>query len=378
MSAGASRVRGGSVQGYSVTGVGLASSLGDAIQACAAARAGLVRTKPLPFAAGMDGLEPAFVNGHPCWEVEGFGGFGRLGYLAALALGDLFSRWSPNQVSPARTLLLLHQPLASERPSLDEHLGFLWQQGREQTEGAALLRCLKPLLPTFLLEASVQFLQAGHAGGLLAIETAVEALQAGRADACIVCCVDSYLDLSTLEWLNATGRLKSVAQPVGFMPGEGAGAFVIESAMAARRRGVEGLAALEAVGTAREPFGYSDDDFSPRGEALSAVLLQAGCRRDSQVREAGLILGDLNGQNRRAMDWGYALSRCVAVNDAFGDMRLWPLPMSFGDVGSATGAFLICNAVRAFTRGYSRGEQLLLFSCSDDGLRASVALSAAR
>ncbi|WP_158625172.1 beta-ketoacyl synthase N-terminal-like domain-containing protein [Corallococcus terminator] len=378
MSAGASRVRGGSLQGYSVTGIGLASSLGDAIQACAAARAGIVRTKPLPFAAGMDGLEPALVNGHSCWEVDGFGSFGRLSCLAAIALEDLFSRWSPKQVAPSRTVLLLNQPLAIERPSLDEHLGFLWEQGQEETEGEALLRCLKPLLPMFLLDAPVQFLQAGHAGGLLAIETAVEILQAGRADACIVCCVDSYLDLSTLEWLNATGRLKSVSQPVGFMPGEGAGAFVIESEVAARRRGAGSLATLDALGVGREPHGYFDEDFSPRGEALSAALLQAGCIRDSQVRDVGLILSDLNGQTRRAMDWGYALSRCVGVSGVFGGMRLWPLPVNFGDVGSATGAFLVCNAVRAFTRGYSLGKQVLLFACSEDGQRAAVALSAPR
>ncbi len=368
------RERGIPLQGFTVTGIGMASSLGDAITACAAARAGIVRPRPLHFTSGMDGTEPAYVTGHPCQPVDGFGGFGRLSYLAALALRDLFTRWSPKQLEPSRTVLVFNLPSAGERPVLDEYLGYLWAQGREAEEGEVLLRCLRPLVDTFLRGAPVHFLQSGHAGGLLAIEAAVQLLQTGRADACIICCVDSYLDLRTLEWLSATKRLKSAVNPVGLIPGEGAGAFVIEMAQAARRRGGEILADLETLGMAEEQWGYSDEAVVPRGEALSAALLQVVRADRAQALDAGMLLADLNGQTRRAMDWGHALIRCVDVEPTFRELEVWPLAASFGDVGSATSSFLVCYAVRAFVRQYSRGRELLLFSCSDTGQRAALAL----
>ena len=324
----------------------------------------------------MDGLEPAYVLGHPCREVEGFESFGRLSYLAALALRDLFSQWSPKHLTPARTALFINLPAASERPSLDDYLGYQWEQGRDEEEGEVLLRGLRPLVDPFLRDVPVWFLQEGHAGGLLAVEAAAGLLQSDRADACIICCADSYLDLGTLEMLSATRRLKSATHPVGLMPGEGAGAFVLELARTAGRRDAGSLAGLESLGTAEEPFGYFDDEVVPRGEALAAALLQSVHTGRTQGREVALLLGDLNGQTRRAMDWGHALVRCSDAAPAFETGQVWLSAASFGDVGSATGAFLVCNAVRAFARRYSRGRELLLFSCSDEGQRAALLLGA--
>jgi 3-oxoacyl-[acyl-carrier-protein] synthase-1 len=246
----------------------------------------------------------------------------------------------------------------------------------EKEEGEVLLQRLRPLLDTFLRDVPVHFLQEGHAGGLLAIEAAIRLLQDGRAETCIICCVDSHLDLRTLEWLSATRRLKSADNPVGLIPGEGASAFVIEMARTARRHGGELLASLEALGVAEEPLGYFEEGFVPRGEALSAALLQAVRTDRAQALDAGILLADLNGQTQRAMDWGHALVRCVGAEPSFQRMDVWLLAASFGDVGSATGAFLVCYAVRAFARRYSRGREILLFSCSDPGQRAALTLRA--
>ena len=63
----------------------------------------------------------------------------------------------------------------------------------------------------------------GHAGGLVAMLRARDALAAGQAQLCLVGGVDSYLDPETLEWLDDNEQLHSESNIYGFCPGEGAG-----------------------------------------------------------------------------------------------------------------------------------------------------------
>ncbi|MFY0570805.1 hypothetical protein ACN28E_44205 [Archangium lansingense] len=335
-----------------------------------------MRAHPLSLVVGMDGTGPGHVLGHPCALVEGFEGFGRLIQLTVLALRDLLSNWSAPLVAPGRIALLLNLPSSVERPLLDEHLAGLFEEGLEADEAGVLSQAVLSLVEPVLRQATVHSLQEGHTGAMIGLQWAAELLEAGRADACIICGVDSHLDLPTLEWLNAMGQLKTVDNPMGMMPGEGAGAFVVERERSATQRGAGILTRPGALALSEEPSGYMDQGFNPTGHALAMALQEVIRLHPPDERELRTVITDLNGRPRRAMDFGHALVRCSHAFHGLSGLKLWTPAASFGDVGGATAAFLICMAVRAFARGYSGGRELLLFSCSEQGQRAALVLDA--
>lgn len=356
-----------------ITGIGMASSLGDAVTACAAARAGLVRPRPLPLSAGMDGEQPAVLSGHPCAEVQGFEGFARLCYLTRLALEDLLTRWSPGDVPPSRIAVLINLPESDERPLLLEHLIRVGDTTPGALEADVFLGMLGPLMPPALRGASLQVVHGGHAGGAEALQRAEALLGSRQAELCVVGGVDSYLDVPTLEWLEATGRLKTPDRPTGLMPGEGAAFVTIERATGLRERRVAPLALLGPISLMEDP---DEDGSVAPGEVLARTLCNVLERNPERDQEAQVLIHDLNGQDVRAMEWGYALLRGSHSFPRIGQLTRWLPALSFGDVGCATVPFQVCLAVRALERGYALGRQLLLASSSEEGGRSALIVTA--
>ncbi|MBZ4422600.1 hypothetical protein [Myxococcus sp. RHSTA-1-4] len=357
-----------------ITGIGMATSLGDAVTACAAARAGLVRPRPLPLFAGMDGEEPAAVAGHPCADVMGFEGFARLCYLTRLALEDLLTRWTPGDVPPSRIALLINLPTSDERPLLLEHLVRVGNRTPGAREADVFLGMLRPLMPRALQGASLHVLHDGPAGGASALRQADALLGSRQAERCVVGGVDSYLDIPTLEWLEATRRLKTPERPTGLMPGEGAAFLAIERASAPRERREIPLALLGPL-TLLEEDASADESQAP-GEVLARTLcdvLERNPERDEEVR---VLIHDLNGQDRRSLEWGHALLRGSQSFPRVRQLTRWLPAVSFGDVGCATVPFQACIAVRALARGYALGRQLLLCCSEDAGTRAALIITA--
>jgi 3-oxoacyl-[acyl-carrier-protein] synthase-1 len=323
----------------------------------------------------MDEEQVVVATGHPCPWVQGFEGLGRLLYLAWWALEDLFSGWTSGPVSPTRIALLVNLPTAEERPLLQNHLLLAADSGLRSVEDL-FVRGLAPLLSRGLEKAPLQALHEGHAGVLVGLEHAARLLRTRRADICLVGGVDSYLDDPTLEWLAATGRLKTPLWPTGLMPGEGAAFLAVERRSDAQARGAPPMARLGPLSLAQEDGDYGEVDFRPQGRQLAAVLLDVLRRNSNQAREIQLLLADLNGQEVRATDWGTALVRCSPSFKEFGHMTRWLPASSFGDVGGATAAFQACVAVRAFARGHALGSEILLSSCSEQGLRGALIFKA--
>ncbi|MFY0564526.1 hypothetical protein ACN28E_11795 [Archangium lansingense] len=227
-----------------------------------------------------------------------------------------------------------------------------------------------------LERADLQIIQAGHTGVLVGLQRAAALLEGGKADVCLVGGVDSYLDVPTLEWLDATRRLKTPQRPVGLMPGEGAAFLAVEKGRTAQARGMNVLARFGPLSLKAEPGGYGEEDFRPLGVELASALVDAVQRNPTKAREINVLLVDLNGQEARALDWGHALVRCSSSFENLGGMRQWIPAINFGDVGGATAAFLACIALRAFARGYASGREILLSCCSEQGLRGALILNA--
>jgi 3-oxoacyl-[acyl-carrier-protein] synthase-1 len=356
-----------------ITGIGMMSSLGDGVTACAAARAGITRPAELSMAvASRDDENPQPVTGHPCPAVEGFEGIARLVYLARLALDEL-EEGSPLLREAARPIpLLLELPHGDERPVLEAQLE---QQGGGQRWQDVFRERLKGLSAKSSWLSEVRIAHRGHAGVIWALNEARGLLAEGKSESCIVGGADSYLDALTLEWLAANDMLKQPNRSVGLHPGEGAAVFLVERADVARRRGCSPLARIGPISLRQEAYRLSTPGVGLQGGALCDAMCEAYASAPLP-KEIKVVINDLNGQDVRAREWGTALVRGVARIPALGALRSLIPAASFGDVGAATGAFAVCMATRAFARGYAMGSAMLLCNASEQGERGALVLGA--
>jgi 3-oxoacyl-[acyl-carrier-protein] synthase-1 len=118
-----------------------------------------------------------------------------------------------------------------------------------------------------------------------------------------------------------------------------------------------------------EPPG-EQDDVTPFVTAVARQLSDAvvGVLADAAAPApfTGDILLDLNGEEWRSRAWAAAQLRLQSHVDW--DRCDLVLPCaSFGEIGAASGPVAVALAVRAFTRGYARGEQTMVLSVSEDG-----------
>jgi hypothetical protein len=239
-----------------VTGLGLACSLHDVVTACAAARAGIVRARELPYFGVFDedAVEFVPVTGHECRPLTGgFQGNARLLRLGVAALKDLFAYagLKPGGFSRTALFLNLRSPFLSwagqssaKDPQSDERP----ERGSRHPLMDALCR-----LGGLPIAEELRFVLHGdHHGVATALNEASALLRRSAVERCIIGGIDSFLERETLELLNRLRLLKTAENPVGFMPGEAAAFFILERADVARQRGARIEAELVATSLVTE------------------------------------------------------------------------------------------------------------------------------
>jgi 3-oxoacyl-(acyl-carrier-protein) synthase len=220
-------------------------------------------------------------------------------------------------------------------------------------------------------QGPVHVLSRGHAGGLMALQAAAQALSHDEVEIALVIGVDSYHDLVTIQSLDMRRRLMAARNPGGFPPGEAAGACLLVRGETAARRGIPVLARIRSAATAVEPHPLRSDD-PCLGEALTAVVASAasGLQRPQELITATYC--DLNGERYRSEEFLYTLLRTgaafVKAHDYVSPADCW------GDVGAASGPLFAVLAVASGLGGYAKGAYPLLWAGSDSGYRAAVLL----
>ncbi|MCC6418739.1 MAG: hypothetical protein IT429_10930 [Gemmataceae bacterium] len=386
-----------------ITGLGMATALGcEAPNACAAARAGLVRLRELTIlnfqADAIWGGGP--VKGHTVpLGAEGSVGVAKALALGRLALADLTARLPLGPAELARTAL--HLNLADQFLT-DAHAAAVRAEARqliaamgsdaggepvEADENAPLpstrwaVQCedfIPRLLQRCQLEgppanSSVTF--GGHTGVILTIQKAVDDLRRLPLDRCLVGGIDCCVEPAFLTAAVAAGLLKTDENPAGFLPGEAAAFFLLEKLDSARTRGAKVLAVLGPSASGREKCDRLSDTL-PKGIALAGVVREVLTAQARTGQRVGLVVGDLNGDAARGMDWGYALPR-QEREFRLGDLPLWLPAQSFGEMGAAAGPLAVCLAARALERGYAPAPAVLIWLASDNGSRAALSVAAA-
>jgi 3-oxoacyl-[acyl-carrier-protein] synthase-1 len=342
-----------------ITSLGMISPLGlNMVQSCASIRAGI---------SGLGEWDGYFCQpeipevGDPehliCAQVApADGDFDRIPGLMTAVLRELLQDANLSRASLEETALFLSLPPAD-------------RAGAEPDQERTLPRELRERTGFRMFEES-RIHDSGHAGVFLAVRDATAMIRQGIKRRCIIAGVDSFLRYDALEELDNNGRIKSARNQDAFVPGEGGGAFLIETCASARARGAEIRALIDGIAVETET-NTIDSDQPSNGEALSAAITEVGSSGD-EAETFEWVMCDLNGESYRAREWGCSLVRLMSF---LGGLRhLWHPADCIGDVGAATGAVLIVLAARAFHRGYAPSERALLWTSSDNGDRAVLTL----
>ena len=218
-----------------------------------------------------------------------------------------------------------------------------------------------------------QLIGQGHAGFFLALRRGIELLAKQQHDLVVVGGIDSYLDLPTVDWLDADDRISRKGIRNGFIPGEGAAMLAVASRSACRWLGAP-LALVRDVACAQEKRSPVSD-VGLLGEALTQAVLGATGQLRLPQELISDVFGDINGERARTEDWGLALMRTA---DRFRDGTGYVThTAACGDVGAASGALSCVLAVQAWRRAYANGSRALAWGGSWSGLRGVAVLERA-
>ncbi len=375
------------------TAKGMVSSLGDVRNGCAAARAGLSRPVELSLAVTLaDEIMPVSLTGYPCHQVQGFQEYGRLSFLAYLAVADLVTQFPQSAVGESS--IIVNIPASCERTSLDRQCANTGKSGRQLFSD-----CFGNLLaanPLNLSGRSIYIIEEGEAGIAKSLVSAQQILTQGKSRSCLVISVDSYLDEVTLEDFVLSGRIRTPDVSQGFLPGEGAVALLLETS----KSQAEPLAYVSSIVHDVENYKFplpfelfveeeslvesANEDDADSQETEETVELDTPGRVYASVIESAvaplspegrwLMINDLNGEVLKANEWGQMITR-ISSDQGFVRGLEWDTPaLYFGHTGCTSMGLAICMALHGATRGYLKNYKALICGGSDRGLRAAITL----
>ena len=223
--------------------------------------------------------------------------------------------------------------------------------------------------------AETKTMHTGHSAGLMALEAGCNLIRAGAAEFCLAGGVDSYICPETLRWLEECDQLHSAGalnNAWGFIPGEGAGFCLLASERMLREYDVKALARVVSVSTSMEKNLIKTEAVC-LGEGLTAAFKEALAALPGPDDKIDEIICDMNGEDYRAAEFGFASLR---VSERFVDIGDFSAPADcWGDVGAASGPLFASLAIRAWTRSYAKGPRTLLWASSEGGERSAAILS---
>lgn len=360
-----------------IAAAGMAASLGCAADTCcAAARAGVVRLAELQnlnFAGYQefgreteDGFPP--VVGHAAPLEYGYAGEARLMVLGALALRDLLEQRPDLSGGAAGTALYLN---LSDRYVEQVYAKSSEADGPPKPEplgGSRLMEFMLSRAGLAFPQRNCRVHRAGRVGFVRALSDALRAIAQGSFERCIVGAVDCCFDPGFLVAAAGLRILRTGDNPVGFLPGEAACFLLLERPGPA----IRGLCVCGVAFGEGAPGEF--DETPSTGECLADTVAAAIESSRPKIPEVGYWLGDLNGTERRAIDWGHAIVR-LQGRYRFPNLRTWIPAASFGEIGAASGAVGIAMVLKAHERGYAPGATSVVWLSAESGHRAAIVLS---
>lgn len=219
------------------------------------------------------------------------------------------------------------------------------------------------------LHPASSVVQSGGTACLEAVRQAQFLLSEEKVRGCLVCGVDSLINIRTLNRLQFTGRLKTADNPDGLIPGEAAACLRLRDANQNTERGA---LLIRGLGFARE-----EADIHSNRQNLGVGLMQAMSNALNESRltmdAIDFRISNVTGERYGFIETNYALARILRVRKETFEF-LHPMD-SIGDVGAASGAcilaywkFLVDQEAAPAWGGFCE-------TGSDDGTRAVAVLT---
>lgn len=334
-----------------ITATGMVCAVGlNAASACAAMRAGIANFVELPYHDNQG--QPIVGAPVPGLSFD-LKRADRLVELLSRAIADCLKDQTKNSFDRVPLLVGLAEP---ERPGGGAGLApTIIAEVQEKTG--------KRYHPT-----KSRVFASGHTAGFEALREARHLIQLGHATACIVCGVDSFLNATTLLWLDHHDRLKTPANRDGVIPGEGASAVLVQlNPLASARTEMSGLGFGREAATilSEEPLlglGLTD--------AARAALGEAGLG----LHEMDVRLSDVTGELYGFKELPLVEARLMRVIRKQAQ-PLWHWSETIGDSGAAAGIAQLILMDHAFQKGYAPGQKAICLSSAVPGDRAVAILS---
>lgn len=349
---------------------------------CAAARAGIVRPRPVEWQVVGDRGKQEQLMARPAYPfAQGFAGDARLARLLQCALTDLWrdAKVEPESLRNERIGLYLGLP-SSGRAQTGESLVAkqerreVWQKRKaapppdpasENARGQKILGMASTCADVDLNWSHNEFSALGHTSVAPLLRQACEHLHADQIDFAVVGGVDSLLDEGTLAWLDDTGRLKTPKNPVGLCPGEAASLLLLQHAeQTGLGEKARVLGSITAVAIDLDPTSHVEAG-QPQGHGLSQVMTALAPQARWSDASGAWVFVDQNGETFRAQDWGCALARALPKVRSLANAKVSYTAATFGDVGAASAALGVCLCLAAFDRGYASADVACILSAAD-------------
>lgn len=224
------------------------------------------------------------------------------------------------------------------------------------------------LLTGIANELGVRFCQEsrlicqGRTSVAVALKHARDLIYQMSVERVLIVATDSLVTRRTLAHYEEHDRLLTPSNSNGFMPGEGACAFLIGKPTGQRELVCAGIGF--GIETA-----HIDSGAPLRGDGLvnahKAALAESGLSMD----DMDYRVTDLSGEHYYFKEAHFAFAR---LRRHKGNPELWHPAECIGASGAALGGACLAVACAAVERGYAPGNTALLHFSDDDGRRASV------
>lgn len=326
-----------------VQSAGMVSSVGlTALSSCAAIRARISN----PTETRCPDLQDEWIIAHQVPFEQPWRGLPRLARMAVSAIEECLAPAPPVDWSQLPVLVCSSEP---SRP------------GRIEGIDDQLLHSIAEALGVALSPASALFCH-GRTGIAVALMHARRLVYGQGVERALIVATDSLVTRRTMAHYDSCHRLLTPSNSNGFMPGEGACAFLVGRPSGRRQLICAGMGfGVEAA--------HINSGAPLRGDGLvqahKAALADCGRSMD----DVDYRVTDLDGEHYYFKEAHFAFTRLRRLAT---DTELWHPAQSTGAGGAALGGVCLAVAAAALERSYAPGDTALLHFSDDDGKRASI------
>jgi 3-oxoacyl-[acyl-carrier-protein] synthase I len=333
-----------------ITATGLVTSVGlTAPQSCAAFRAKISNPSETRF-IGSDGQ---WIMAHQVVLEQPWRGLTKLAKMAAMAIEETLQSVPREEWAGIPLLLCVAE---AERP------------GRQEGLDDELLALVERELGSRFQPEQSGIVPQGRVGVAVALRRAREWLGAQDVNAAparvLIAATDSLLCWPTLSHYEREDRLLTERNSNGFMPGEGAGALLVQPAA-----GQPSELVCTGLGFGRETALISSEEplrAEGLASAIKAALTDTGCA----MHDIDYRVTDLSGEHYYFKEAALALSRTLRQRKE--EFDIWHPAECTGEAGAATGINVIALARAAAAKGYAKGPRVMAHWANDGGQRCAA------